>query len=153
MKNLEFNRKYILISFVSGAALFAIMTASISWSGGRKSQERAAIRKFLEESNQPFICSFNGNVVENGNEIVLSAVKSTRDHIAHHSSPSRERIKIVIHSGTFSIKLEVARDSRIKEEFWVFSPSYFRGEDEIGSFKSKEFSDLVLRMEREKQER
>ena len=104
----------------------------------RRSSIRDEIKGFLKTADTNSVVRVDGIITQNP-EIIVSTLKTIDERTPHHSHPLKP-FEILVETGTNSLRLVLARDSRDPIEYWVeapdFSPSHY---DSIGGIKTDIF--------------
>lgn len=105
-----------------------------------KVSARDKVRSFLDEVTTDVTVSVNGQQVKDPNEIIAGLLK-VAPLPAHHTHATK-RFRIEVSSNEGILVLELGRDSRRQQEYWVFWPEYrYTSRNEIGRITTNLFDD------------
>jgi hypothetical protein len=109
--------------FPTKSTLFFIIPVVLGFVTGWVATAIAAddVHHFFNSLSPNCVVSIDSKPVENRDEI-LSALKSFRTLMAHHSHPTHT-IQVQVSDPPRHLSLEVGRDSEDPQEYWVFVPS------------------------------
>jgi hypothetical protein len=124
---------------IISVSLFLVPILFISFAGSILAiHERNRVLQFLDNPGTDETVMVDG-IRSNNNSEVLAALKNLAPLAAHHSHPT-ETLVVDIRSSRGEIHLKLGRDSGNKEEYWVFSPTYwFTTRNEIGRLQTQVF--------------
>ena len=84
----------------------------------QESRARSTILKVLGAPDSELVVTVNGQLWPRNNA-VLAAIRGVHARAAHHSGPDHE-IHVVIRGERGELQLTLARDSDVRQEYWVF---------------------------------
>jgi hypothetical protein len=93
----------------------------VGYRNEQESRARGTILKALEAPDNDLVVTVNGHPWS-PNNAVLAMIRGVHARAAHHSGPGHE-IHVVIRGKRGELQLTLARDSDVRQEYWVFLDS------------------------------
>lgn len=120
----KFDKSFFAAGFpVKSVMFFAVpVLSAIVIAQGVASSSRDEASNFLRGLSGNYRVYVNHEPVPDADKIV-SALKQMSSEWGHHSHPTK-RILVEISSENGSMTFELARDSALPQEYWVFYPKY-----------------------------
>ena len=110
----------ILVPTILGLSIFIMV---------KKDRSREQTLAWLRALNRDYSVFVSGREVSDGQAIV-QVLKTTAEIHGHHSHPINPSV-VEIRAGSSSLRLTVARDSDVPDEYWIFVP----GEGSLGQHR------------------
>jgi hypothetical protein len=130
----EYRSNRLIISIFGPIGLLIIVGAFFLYDHISASQTLNSSLEILNSINDNFKIEINGEKVEN-KFILLKELKKVKIVSAHHSHPTEKiDIEIIAQSKTYNFQLR--RDSKIKNEYWVY---HLDKSHEIGRIRTRIF--------------
>jgi hypothetical protein len=129
------------LSVVAVVVCFVVPIQLMFMAGGAiQKAVRTEVNNCLNNLSSDSAVTINTEPAKNS-EAVIRELATLSAIMAHHSHPT-DRISVIITDGDTSLVLELARDSEIPDEYWVFYPGYqSSASNEIGRIRTNVFDD------------
>lgn len=130
-----------LFPFKSGACMILSILTTMLISHLIMSDIRAKVKHHLKNITSDSILTIDGKAMTNMQSIVDELLKVK--HIPpNHSHPEKEFIVKILNNSKM-LTLKVGRDSRKKDEYWIFYPKYFvSSSNEVWKIRSHIFDEI-----------
>lgn len=101
---------------------------------------RETVKDFVANVSSSTMVEVNGQTISNPNETIDEL--KTLAPMAGHGSHATKKVEITISDAAKTLTLEIGRDSKRPQEYWVFYPKYrYTSKNEIGRITTDIFND------------
>lgn len=111
-----------LVPILAFLALFVAVGAFVAATDLQSGRARAEIRRFLREAGSDVELLVDGNHLPGpASAVILGRLRDLGTLPPHHSHPMR-RFSVLLIDGERTLELDMGRDSRRPDEYWVYFP-------------------------------